>query len=133
MTCRGIEVLQAPYSVDVFLPNSLKLWVSAQIGSRVVRGGPEVRFHEGSTVPPAFHEVLACCWGYHLSLFYLFLFAGGGGGPKYSDTPLNESLSGAAFEVTKDTAMSCTNGELSRTLQERSFHSLSTVIRRLVR
>ena len=33
--------------------------VSAQIGSGVVRGGPAVRFHEGSTrVPPAFHEVL---------------------------------------------------------------------------
>ena len=31
--------------------------VSAQIGSGVVRGGPEVRFHEGSTrVPPGFHQ-----------------------------------------------------------------------------
>ena len=31
--------------------------VSAQIGSGVVRGGPEVRFHEGSTrVPRGFHQ-----------------------------------------------------------------------------
>ena len=29
--------------------------VSAQIGSGVVRGGPEVRFHE-ATVPPGLHE-----------------------------------------------------------------------------
>ena len=49
----------------------------------VVRGGHEVRFHEGSTrVPRGFHEVLRglrggastkksteCCWGRHLSLF----------------------------------------------------------------
>ena len=70
--------------------------VSAQIGCGVVRGGAEVRFHEGSTrvppgfhqgptrVPPGFDEVLrglrggastkkstACCWAYHLSLFFL--------------------------------------------------------------
>ena len=32
----------------VFFPNSWKLWVSAQIGSGVVRGGPEARFHKGS-------------------------------------------------------------------------------------
>ena len=33
--------------------------VSAQIGSGVVRGGPQLRFHEGSTrVPPEFHQVL---------------------------------------------------------------------------
>ena len=66
-----------------FPPTAESFGVSAQIGSGVVRGGPEVRFHEGSTrVPPGFHEVLrglrggastkkstACCWGYHLSLF----------------------------------------------------------------
>ena len=52
--------------------------VSAQIGSGVVRGGPEVRLDEGSTrVPPGFHQgstrvprASACCWGYHLSLFF---------------------------------------------------------------
>ena len=52
--------------------------------SAVVRSGPEVMFHEGSTkVSPGFHEVLrglrggastkqstACCWGYHLSLLF---------------------------------------------------------------
>ena len=33
--------------------------VSAQIGPGVVQGGPQVRFHEGSSrVPPGFHEVL---------------------------------------------------------------------------
>ena len=68
-----------------FLPPTAESFgVSAQIGSGVVRGGPEVRFHQRSTrVPPGFHEVLrglrggastkkstACCWGYHLSLFF---------------------------------------------------------------
>ena len=58
------------------------------IGKQLVRGGPEVRFHEGSTrVPPGFHEVLrglrggastkrssACCWRYYLSCFFLLGF-----------------------------------------------------------
>ena len=36
-----------------FSPTAESFGVSAQIGSGVVRGGPEVRFHEGSTrVPP---------------------------------------------------------------------------------
>ena len=74
-------------------PTAESFGVSAQIGSGVVRGGPEVRFygfHEGSTrVPRRFHqgstrvhEVLrglrdgastrkstVCCWGFHLSFF----------------------------------------------------------------
>ena len=42
-----------------FSPTAERFGVSAQIGSGVVRGGPEVRFHEGSTrVSPGFHEVL---------------------------------------------------------------------------
>ena len=42
-----------------FPPTAESFGVSAQIGSGVVRGGPEVRFHEGSTRdPPWFHEVL---------------------------------------------------------------------------
>ena len=42
-----------------FSPTAESFGVSAQIGSGVVRGGPEVRFHEGSTrVPRGFHEVL---------------------------------------------------------------------------
>ena len=67
----------------VFSPTAESFGVSAQIGSGVVRGGPEVRFHEGSTrVPRGFHEDLrglrggastkkstACCWGYHLRFF----------------------------------------------------------------
>ena len=66
-----------------FPPTVESFGVSAQIGSGVVRGGREVRFHEGCTrVLPGFHKVLpglpgrasikqstACCWGYHLSLF----------------------------------------------------------------
>ena len=66
-----------------FPPTAESFGVSAQIGSWMVRGSPEVRFHEGFTrVPPGFHEVLrglrggaktkkstARCWGYHLSLF----------------------------------------------------------------
>ena len=40
-----------------FSPTAESFGVSAQIGSGVVRGGPEVRFHEGSTrVPPGFPE-----------------------------------------------------------------------------
>ena len=42
-----------------FSPTAESFGVSAQIGSGVVRGGPEVRFHEGSTrVPPNIHKVL---------------------------------------------------------------------------
>ena len=41
----------------VFFPRAESFGVSAQVGSAVVWGGPEVRFHEGSTrVPPGFHE-----------------------------------------------------------------------------
>ena len=41
----------------VFPPTAGSCGVSAQIGSRVVRGGPEVRFHEGSSrVPPGLHH-----------------------------------------------------------------------------
>ena len=40
-----------------FSPTAESFGVSAQIGSGVVRGGPEVRFHEDSTrVPPGFHQ-----------------------------------------------------------------------------
>ena len=40
-----------------FPPTAESFGVSAQIGSGVVRGGPEVRFHEGSTrVPPGFDQ-----------------------------------------------------------------------------
>ena len=45
---------QPPY---VFSPTAPSFGVSAQIGSGVVRGGPEVRFHGGSTrVRPGFHQ-----------------------------------------------------------------------------
>ena len=62
-----------------FSPTAESFGVSAQIGSGVVRGGPEIRFHEGSSrVPPGFHQgstrvprggvstkkSTACCWGY---------------------------------------------------------------------
>ena len=40
-----------------FSPTAESFGVSAQIGSGVVRGGPEVRLHQGSArVPPGFHE-----------------------------------------------------------------------------
>ena len=94
-----------------FSPTAESFGVSAKIGSGVVRGGPEVRgFHEGSTrvppgfhqgstrVPPGFHKVLrglrggastkkstACCWGYHLSLF--FVVGGGGVQKQYANFP----------------------------------------------
>ena len=42
-----------------YSPTAESFGVSAQIGSGVVRGSPEVRFHDGSTrVPPEFHQVL---------------------------------------------------------------------------
>ena len=48
----GAHVLCSP-----FFPTADSFGVSAQIGSGVVRGGPEVRFHKGSTrVLPGFHE-----------------------------------------------------------------------------
>ena len=44
------------YSV-LFSPTAESFGVSAQIGSGVVRGDPELRFHQGSTrVPPGFHQ-----------------------------------------------------------------------------
>ena len=40
-----------------FSPTAESFGVSAQIGSGVVLGGPEVRFHKGSTkVPRGFHH-----------------------------------------------------------------------------
>ena len=99
--CRRTRVKAATLAqrehVEVFQnsPTAESFGVPAQIGSGVVRGGPEVRFHEGTRVPPGFHqsstrvprgfhEVLrglrggastkksaACCWGYHLSLVLL--------------------------------------------------------------
>ena len=65
----------------VFFPNSWKLGLSLD-RLAVVRGGPEVRFHEGCTrVQRGFNEVLqglwgaastkkstACCWGAYFSV-----------------------------------------------------------------
>ena len=50
---RCLQHLQARFS-----PTAESFELSAQIGFGVVRGGPEVRFHEGSfhQVPPGFHE-----------------------------------------------------------------------------
>ena len=40
-----------------YSPTAESFGVSAQIGSGVVRGDPELRFHQGSTrVPPGFHQ-----------------------------------------------------------------------------
>ena len=41
-----------PFQSICFSPTAESFGVSAQIGSGVVRGGPEVRFHEGSTRVP---------------------------------------------------------------------------------
>ena len=49
-TSKGLLVL-------IISPTAESFGVSAQIGSGVVRGGPEVRFYEGSTrVPLGFHQ-----------------------------------------------------------------------------
>ena len=93
--CGGSMVVSYSFS-----PTAESFGVSAQIDSGVVRGDPEVRFHQGSTrVPPGFHEgatrvppkVLrglrgaastkkstACCWGCHLRFFF-----GGGSGDHF--------------------------------------------------
>ena len=52
-----LRSLLGPPVVPFYSPTAESFGVSAQIGSGVVRGGPEVRFHEGSTrVPPGFHQ-----------------------------------------------------------------------------
>ena len=44
-------------SLFTYSPTAESFGVSAQIGSGVVRGDPELRFHQGSTrVPPGFHQ-----------------------------------------------------------------------------
>ena len=63
----------------------------------MVRGGLEVRFHEGFTrVPREFHDVLrrlqggastkkstVCCWGFHLSLLFFVVVGGFAPGTLY--------------------------------------------------
>ena len=65
--------------VCFFPPTAESFGVSAQIGFGVVRGGPEVRSHEGSTRVEVLRGLrggastkksTACCWGYHLSLLF---------------------------------------------------------------
>ena len=51
-------------SLPFFSPTAESFGVSAQIGSGVVRGDPELRFHQGSTrVPPGFHHLQGCHQG----------------------------------------------------------------------
>ena len=76
------------FSSSSFSPTAESFGVLAQIGSGVVRGGHEVRFHEISTRVP--HRVLrgrggasakkstACWWEYRLSLLVLIIFWAGG-------------------------------------------------------
>ena len=57
--CEELQRGKTFFFLLLFFPTAGSFGVSAQIGFGVVRGGPEVRFHEGSTrVPPGFHEVL---------------------------------------------------------------------------
>ena len=94
--CRvaGLELVE----VGGVSPTAESFGVSAQIGFGGVRGGPGRGFYQGSTrvppefhqgstrVPPGFHQgstrvlrgsaraagwCTACCWGYHLSLFFV--------------------------------------------------------------
>ena len=76
----------------MFFPQQLKALGSQP--TRVPRG-----FHQGSTrVPRGFHEVLrglrsgastekstACCWGYHLNLFFMLMAAGYCGSTQFHD------------------------------------------------
>ena len=53
----GLEFFRLQLFGKGFFPTAESVGVSAQIGSGAVRGGPEVRFHKGSTrVPPGFHQ-----------------------------------------------------------------------------
>ena len=57
-----------------FSPTAESFEVSAQIGSGVVRGGPEVRFHEGSTrVPPHAVGDITCAYFFFFFFFFTFL------------------------------------------------------------
>ena len=59
MSATHTDQLSVPAALFSSSPTAKSFGVSAQIGSGVVRGGPEVRFHEGSTrVERGFHEVL---------------------------------------------------------------------------
>ena len=59
-----LSITKQNNNVRYFSPTAESFGVSAQIGSGVVKGGPEVRFHEGSTkvdqgstrVPPGFYQ-----------------------------------------------------------------------------
>ena len=111
-----------PHFFLFFPPTAESFGVSAQIGSRVVRGGPEVRFHEGSTRVPrgfhqgsrrvlsGFHEVLrglrggasakksTACWGYHLRLFF-FNPTKKGSQRKARQFPLGELIIDRAYHL----------------------------------
>ena len=50
---KGVRLLSTPQGKFFFPPTAESFGVSAQIGSGVVRGGPEARFHR---VPPRFHQ-----------------------------------------------------------------------------
>ena len=55
------KLLLVSFGNFLFSPTAESFGVSAQIGSGVVRGDPELRFHQGSTrgstrVPPGFHQ-----------------------------------------------------------------------------
>ena len=54
---RGLSPSPELAPLSVFFPTAESFGVSAQIGSVVVPGGPEIRFLQGSTrVPPGFHQ-----------------------------------------------------------------------------
>ena len=63
-SCFRANLIQTALLGACFSPTTNNFRVSAQIGSPVVRGGPEVKFYEGSTrvppgstrVPQGFHE-----------------------------------------------------------------------------
>ena len=59
--CLGLQLGPPVVRFYPFSPTAESFGVSAQIGSGVVRGDPELRFHQGSTrvppsVPPGFHQ-----------------------------------------------------------------------------
>ena len=59
LLCQVTHDVSFHITARVCFPQQLKALGSAQIGFGVVRGGPEVRFHERSTrVPPEFQQGL---------------------------------------------------------------------------
>ena len=81
-----VDFLRPWAETPIVPPTAESFGVSAQIGSGVVQGGPEERFHEGSTrVPRGFHEGSTRVPGFHQVL------RGLRGGPGWFEARFHQS------------------------------------------